>query len=419
LSYVRPRTIVALAVLLVVVGGVAIGGVVLNHDRATGTSVSWVSETASDVSGNHHIPAVAEVDGRMLVYAPVSGRPDTEECRLAALYAENGSQRWSYGIPPSDCAIHAVADPTVADYDDDGRVEVLAATTEEVLAAYDPLSGTVEFEFDLTSYGYTQPVVADVTGDDRPEIVVVDVRGTVFVVRPNGTTAWSRQLDSFTWEQPAVADFDGDGRQEVAVAAGGAGKLHLFDHDGAKSWDAPVAFESSLTWMATGQGDGDSPPEIVTATALGGTVAMVEGNGTVVWERDLGSFAAVNAVADGDGDGRQEVYATAKDGTLSSLDARTGETEWETTLTTADLGMMPPPSLGDIDGDERPELVAPTNDGLVSVVDPRSGAVVSTYEREDTIFTHPRLADVDSDGDEEAFVMYGRGRVVAFDFERD
>jgi hypothetical protein len=77
--------------------------------------------------------------------------------------------------------------------------------------------------------------------------------------------------------------------------------------------------------------------------------------------------------------------------------------------------MMPPPSVGDVDGDGEPELVAVAHDGIVSLVDPRTGAISSTYEREDVIFTNPTLADVDGDGDVEVFVMYGRGRVVAFD----
>jgi hypothetical protein len=57
-----------------------------------------------------------------------------------------------------------------------------------------------------------------------------------------------------------------------------------------------------------------------------------------------------------------------------------------------------------------------TNDGIVSVVDPESGAVRATHEREALIFSRPTLADVDGDGDAEGFVMYGDGRVVAFDF---
>ena len=414
----RRRTLLALALLLVALASLVAGAVVQNGQSGGELAVSWVSDTAREVSGNHHAPAVGEVDGEKLVYLPISGTTGTDDCELAALDAATGDPRWHYQIPASDCAIHSVADPTVADYDADGVEEVLAATTENKLIAFDPRSGDVEFEYELTSYGYTQPIVADLVGDDRPEIVVVDVRGTVSVVRGDGTAVWTRQLGSYTWGQPAVEDFDGDDRLEVAVGAGGSGELHLFEHDGTPVWDDPVSFDSSITWMATGQADGDDDAEVVVATAQGGRVAMVDGDGSIVWERDLGSFAAVNAVVDGDGDGSEEVYAVARDGVLYSLAASDGTTEWQTTLTTGDIQMMPPPSAGDVDGDGAIELVAPTNDGIVSLVDPRSGEVVSTYEREDAIYTRPALADVDGDRDAEVFVMYGRGRVVAFDVPR-
>jgi outer membrane protein assembly factor BamB len=140
-------------------------------------------------------------------------------------------------------------------------------------------------------------------------------------------------------------------------------------------------------------------------------------SGETDWSRDIGAFAAVHALGDGDGDGEQEVYATARDGVLRALNAETGETEWTTTLTTADVQMTPPPAMGDVDGDGDPELVAPSNDGVVNVVDPADGSVLATHEREATINTHPDLADTDDDGDPEAFVMYADGRVAGFDFE--
>jgi len=414
----RIRTIVAVVVVVSGLGGVAAFGYV--DDRATRPAIEvlWVSDTTSGLKGNHHAPAVAVGESGPMVYAPISGRPDTDECELAALDGTTGMVRWRGPIPPANCTVHAVADPTVADYDRDGIAEVLVVTTENELAVYHPDSGTVERRTSLPTYGYTRPLVVDLVGDGRLETVVVDVTGTVHLVAENGTTLWRRPFDAYTAGQPAVIDGDGDGRPEIAVGVGGSGKLHLIDHTGSRVWDAPVTFDSTITWVTTVRRP-DGPPSVVVATARGGTVAAVDGNGTVEWSRDLGSFAAVNAVGDGDGDGTREVYAVANDGVLRSLDARTGETEWSTTLTSATVSMMPPPSLGDVDGDGEPELVAVSNDGLVSLVDPRSGEIRSTYERADAIFTHPTLADVDGDGDVEAFVIYGSGRVVALDFERD
>lgn len=412
----RLRTLAVLAIVFLVAGGFAVAALTGTQGSRVEVTATWVSDTARDSGGNHHAPAAGRVAGEERVYAPVSGRADTTDCALIALDGSSGTERWSYPIPPANCTIHSVADPTLADYDEDGRKEVIAATTEQTVTAYDPLAGDVEFRQNLTSYGYTKPIVADFVGDSSPEIIVADVRGTVFVFDGNGTTVWSKQLSSYTWGQPAVDDFDGDGDPELAVATGGTGTVHVFERDGSLAWDQPRSADGSITWMTTGDADDDEAVEIVVATASG-TVSTIDGaTGEREWTRDFGRYAAVHAFGDGDGDGDPEVYAVAKDGKLRSLDAATGETEWTTTLTTADVQMTPPPAMGDVDGDGDPELVAVTNDGIVAVVDPESGAIRGTYERDAAIYTHPRLADLDGDGDAEAYVMYSEGRVVALEF---
>ena len=409
----RLRTVaVVVAVLAGLLGAAAVGLGVFGGERVTLTT-EWVSGTGREVTSNHHAVAAGRPDGRGMVYAPVSGRADTTQCALYGLRAANGTTAWTYQVPPANCTIHSVADPTLADYDGDGTVEVLAGTTERAVVALDPTTGAVEFRYNLSSYGYSKPVVADFVGDDAKEIVVVDAHGSVSVLRPNGSVVWSKRLDRYTWGQPAVADFDGDGDPELAVGVGGEGDLYLFERNGTVAWRRTDPLGGSITWMTTGQADEDAAREIVTATPAGG-VTMFDGKrGRIEWDRDFGRFAAVRAFGNGDGDGSPEVYAVARDGKLRSIGAGSGETEWTTTLTTADVQMMPPPSLGDVDGDGSPELVAVANDGTVAVVDPTDGAVLARYERDVPIFASPVLADVDADGRAEAFVIYGDGRVVA------
>ncbi len=414
----RRRTIVALVVILVAVGGLALAGLVADRQERVTITPLWTSDTAREVGGNHHVPAAGRIGEQGMVYAPISGRAGSPNCALVALAGTTGSTEWTAPIPPPNCTVHSVADPTLADYDGDGVEEVIVATTEQRVAAYDPRSGDREFHYNLTSYGYTKPVVADLVGDGDPELIVVDVAGTVVVLRPDGTAVWTTRLDSFTWGQPAVADIDGDGEPELAIGLGGSGELVAFEADGTRVWEAPSTFDSSITWMTTAQATQDAAVDIVVATARGGLVSLVDGRtGERVWTRDLGRYAAVHSVGDGDGDGDPEVYAVARDAVLRSLDADTGEIEWTTTLTTGDVQMTPPPVLGDLDGDGTPELLAVTNDGIVSVVDPRTGDVLGSHERDRTMYATPRLADIDGDGDLEAFVIYDRGQVVAFDIE--
>jgi outer membrane protein assembly factor BamB len=408
----RPRTVVAVVVVL----GLLAGGALFALGGADGTGsldATWVSDTGRDVRVNHHEPMAGQVDGVGVVFAPVSGADDTDDCALFALDAASGDRRWNHSVSRADCAIHAVADPSLGDVDEDGTREVFVATTERRVFGFDPTTGDREFAYRLSAYGYSGPLVADFLGDSAPEVVVVDAKGEVSVVYANGTVAWTHQLDAYTFGQPAIADFDADGDRELAVGTSGEGVLALFERDGSLAWQRANATEDSITWTNTGQLDDDPAREILAATT-GGEVVVVDGRfGDVEWRRSFGSLAAVHAFGDGDDDGTVEVYATAQDGVLRALDGTTGETEWTTTLTTADVQMMPPPVLGDVDGDGSRELVVAGNDGTVSVVAPDDGAVTATYERDVIVYAHPRLADTDGDGVQEIYVMYADGSVVA------
>lgn len=414
----RATTMAAIAVLVIALASVVVFAVSGGFGASGSLDERWVSDTARDRAPNHHAVAAHAIGANGMVYAPISGASNTDQCDLVGLEADDGSRRWNYPIPPANCTIHSVADPTIADYDADGVKEVFVATTENAVIGMHPLTGEVEFRHNLTAYGYTQPLVTDFTGDDGKEIIAVDVQGAVFVLRPDGSVVWERQYSSYTWGQPDVADFDGDGDRELVVGFGGSGELVLFESDGTVAWNRTRPVQGSITWMATGQADDDVPTEIAIATT-DGVVAVLDGrDGSVQWRRDLGTLAAVHAFGDGDGDGVTEVYAVAADGKLRSYTASNGTDEWTTTLTTEGVQMTPPPSMGDIDGDGNQELVAVTNNGIVAVVDPKSGEVLDSYRRDVPIWVHPTVTDVTGDGTPETFVIYGDGRVVAFSFSR-
>lgn len=411
----RIPTVLALVALVVVLGGV---GAVAVVDSGSTLNERWVSDTPSDIEGNHHAVAAARIDGHGYVFAPIGGRSGETGCMLAAL-DDKGAVLWDDPVPPADCTIHAVADPAVATWPGE-EPAVLSSTTEDRVYAHDPASGTLTFSFALRDYGYTKPVVADATGDGDPELVVLDVTGSVFVVRAegdgregpaNGTTVWDRRFGAYTWAQPVVADLDADGDPEV-VAGFDDRRVRLLDGaTGRTEWNASAG--GAVTWMTAGDADGDPTTEVFVATSNGHVVAFDGATGTVEWNRTFDRLAAVRALGDGDADGQPELYAVARDGVLRALDASTGETEWTTTLTTGDVQMTPPPSLGDVDGDGDDEVVAVTNDGIVRVLDPVDGAVLATYERDSTVYTHVTLADLDGDGADEIHVPYGDGRVVS------
>jgi outer membrane protein assembly factor BamB len=440
------RRLGLLAGVAVVVLAVVAAGTVLDLPGADGDGLAelWVSDTVRDVEGNHHVAVGATVDGEPVVFAPISGTHqhdgaghgeegtaqdhDHSDCGLVALDGRTGDVRWRHTVPPANCTIHSVADPTVADVDGDGDAEVLAATTERVVTGFDAASGSPTFEHELSTYGYTSPVVADLTGDGDHEVVVVDVRGTVSVVRPGGEPVWTRELDGYVWGQPLVADFDGGARPDAGNGTGSgdvapevtvsleSGRVVQLAADGSVRWTVSTG-SGSVTWSTAGRLDGEGPPDVVVATADGWVVALDGADGDELWRRDLGDFAAVHAIGDGDGDGAPEVYATGRDGFVRALSGADGSVEWASNVTSRPVQMMPPPVLDDLEGDGAPELVVAGNDGTVTVLAPADGTVLATYERDVRVYARPSLADLDGDPGREVLVIYGDGRVAALDYE--
>ena len=404
---------VTIAVVLLLIGSLGAVAVVSFTGVADGSlSEKWVSDTGVDARANHHAVAVTNES----VYAPVSSSGASGDCALFALNATDGDIRWNYPIPKRNCTVHSVADPTVADYDSDGTREVIVATTEEEVAAFQPVSGTKEFSHSLSDYGYTQPIVADLAPAEGREVVVVDATGTVFAIASNGTELWQTGYHGYTFAQPYVRDIDGDGETELLVG-GPLKNVTVFAGDGSVEWRTHIETERSITWQTVGQADDDPQLEAVIATTDGKVIALDGRTASREWSTDVGTTAAVRAFGDGDGDGMNEVYAVGGDGVLRSIEAASGDVEWQTDLAGDDVQMMPPPNLGDVDGDGDPELVVAGNDGTVSVVDPNGGKLLATYERDIPVYTHATLEDTDGDAAEEIFVMYADGRVVALDYE--
>jgi len=406
----RRRTGVALAATVVVLGAVAV--LALSGSGGASLSVVWVSDTQSDIRGNHHAVAADEVDGERYVFAPISGSAGTDTCRLAGLDAADGETVWRVDVSPANCTIHSVADPVVADLDGDGRPSVLATTTGTELLAVDPATGEARRLANLSSYGYTEPIVANLTGAGR-EVVVVDYQGTIVVVGPDGERRLRVAGEQGVEAQPRVADLDDDDAAELAVATTSDG-VTVRSGDGSVQWrHGEDAAATSLVVATVGEATERSSGLVY--TTFGGDVVAARG-GETAWRRSFGELPTVETAFDGDDDGTPELYVGLGDGRVAALSAETGATEWTTTLTEGDVQVTPGPVVGDVDDDGDPDLVAVSNDGRVAVLDPTDGTVRATYERDVPIYTHPALADVDGDGTPEILVVYGDGRVVALSF---
>lgn len=397
----KPRTVLAVAVVLGVLGvaagaGLSTGGATLEE--------RWVSDTPRDNRVNHH-PVGVGAGG--IVVAPVSAIGAADDlgptsCALVRLAPATGAVEWRAGVPPANCTSHALTGPTIADVDGDGDQEVVHASTERALHVREAATGEEVWRVPLETFGYGPPSVADVAGGPTPEIVVADIGGSVALVA-NRTVEWRRHLESGTWSPPILRDVNRDGRPEIVIGTNDA--VVVLSRAGERVWTADVDAVSAA--FVPGNG---GPPLVLAGKS--GAVHAVDGRtGDVAWTHEGAWTATVGAVGD------RRVYAGLSGGRVLALDARSGERRWSTAVIPPGERLpTPEPVLGDVDGDGAEELVAVVGSGEVAVLDPATGSELGGYERDVPILTRATVADVNDDGAAEIFVRYGDGRVVSLSF---
>jgi hypothetical protein len=193
--------------------------------RYDGTAL-W--EVATHADG---YPAVADVDG--------DGRPEvvvvtSGDHSIRALEGESGALAWgpvdiNQGRPTPD-GPSGGGPPTIADFDGDGLPEIAAA------GAY----GYVVFEHDGTpkwfretqdrSSRVTGSSVFDFDGDGAAEVVYNDEKFLRVYDGATGTVRLERCNTTGTlWEYPLVVDVDGDDRAEILVIGNNYGGQRCTD----------------------------------------------------------------------------------------------------------------------------------------------------------------------------------------------
>ncbi len=396
----RTRTaVVGVLIVCLLVGAGAYG---LTMGPKGSLTVNWISDTSRPNQVNHHPVVVARANGRTDILAPVSSVAGPNARCSVTMLNGNGTTRWQRSISSKACQIHGIGDPLLADATGNGQLDALTPTTENRLYVYNATDGSTEWTQNLTSFGYGGPIVVT---KPRRLVIQPDFMGTVFADHPNGTLAWRHDLNQSVNADPKLVHVPGDSNPDVAI--GSTTNVTVLRPDGTVSW----RHQAQATWMAKGRLDGHD--ELV---ASGGTnITAFDANGTELWKRTDWNRPSLDVIADGNGDGTPEVYVGSGGDTIAALNARTGETEWKTTLST-DANILPAPVVGDLNGDGHLEVVAVTNHGTVHVIDPKNGNVLASYKRDVKVWVHPTVTDYNGDGTDEILVMYGDGRVVSLSY---
>ena len=365
---------------------------------------------------------LADLDGDGAAEILFVGSP-ARDSSTVLLVALRGNGRPLRGWPqPTGMAYPS--GPLVGDLDGDGKVEVLVTDGTRVAVwsaggkpRFRPAAEIPGGPADL--HNNSEPALADLDGDGRPELVFAAWGPRVFAVRlagaPASLSGFPLTLEGEFGASPAVADLDGDGREEIVIANEGSACYFIRWRPAGVAVErardaagAPLALGSRSS-AAIGDLDGDGALSVVLGTYAGHLVAL-DATGRERWRftvevHGVGLSENIHsspALVDLDGDGRREVVFAAYDQRLRALDSRGQAVPgWEgAVLDNCRSGVV----AGDVDGDRRPEVLVPDFEGNVFVFKP-GGEALGYLEGPSW---NPLLGDVDADGRLELVLPLGR-----------
>ncbi len=143
------------------------------------------------------------------------------------------------------------------------------------------------------------PLLADITGDGKDEIIFGSEDSRLRVFDGSGDTLWTKDLHDWIWATPVW-----DSTSQTLYACAMDGKLWAISQDGTTKWTAIKPRLSRTTSSpVVGDLDRDGSPEIIVNTG-DGKVYCVSEDGEIKWERVLDdtSFYSSPALADIDRD---------------------------------------------------------------------------------------------------------------------
>jgi len=268
--------------------------------------------------------ALADLDG--------DGKQDIVYCDqdYGALYYTNTS---SPGTISFALAGHMPDRPTffgydhvvIGDVDGDGKPDLVfsKSTDSNVVVVYrnSTVNGVISFAAGISytlgrsSGAYCMPYIADLDGDNKPELILTNSRtNAVSVLKNNctpGVLSFGAQQDFAAGIQPmqlAIGDMDGDGLAELAISdrdpSVGSNATVTVLHN--KSGTSAIGFETALTLTAAngdiayqsafGDMDGDGRADLLVAT--GKTVALFP-NTSAAGRVSVGARVDYSGVANG------------------------------------------------------------------------------------------------------------------------
>lgn len=307
-------------------------------------------------------PTIAELDGQPgaeIIHPTVDG---------LFVYHSDGSTYWMTDTLKSHVFFGT---PAVGNLDQDPRPEI-AVNLDDTLAVFES-DGSLAWKTTL-SERTGMPLLADLTGDDRLDILFHDSADTLYLYDFNlgsPTLVWTHTFTTplQIYGGPAVADVDGqqpggDPGPEIAIASDGW--AHVLDADGSVVWSTALD-SGSAGGVAIADLDRDGEVEIVTSmTANGGRIYALNADGSPLWSVPaLDNTPLILSLMDLEGDGDYEVAWNGANQGLTLFDGADGSVLFnEPHLGVVSQTGSDYPLFADVDLDGYGEIVVAAQNGV-------------------------------------------------------
>jgi hypothetical protein len=332
---------------------------------------------------------------------------------------------------------------TIADIDGCG-LDVIGATWDTKKMYVFDSQGAVKpgWPFTASSEIFSTPVVWDLDGDGKKEIFFGSNGNALYGLKYNGTewmdgdsnpatTGVFKTLGLYNYGTPAIADVDGNQQPDI-VYGGSDGNLYAWRPNGTNLPGFPVPLGGPVYGsVALGYLDGpsDTQLDIVVAAGTGDDSLYVflsngaRRPGFPVPLKTSGGFskAPSPALADINGDGFLDIVAAGTDGQLKVFD-RNGvllpafANVRFSTLT--DAATESSPVVADINGDGAPDIVIGDDNGVLSAFGP-DGQMLAGFpiQLPAEVKGTPALCDCDGDGLTEIVLAGWDSRLYVWDYD--